>query len=318
MVFLSTIKKTNICAMRSHFTGKYISGINAFCKFEFLNPIFNFFRPKNKININLLNWCLTIIFFFTFCIPVYGIVKIDFFLTNEDLAPQIQLTKTATNINNTVPDPFVFTNVGDLITYEINVENIGTFDIYDLLITDVGATSDPTYKSGDTNRDGVLDVGETWIYEATYEVTQVDLYSGSFTNTATVKGLADPNNDGAGEAPVTDSDEETVNATQEASIAIVKTATQINGDAGITQYSTAGDVITYRITLANDGNVTVYSPAVSDPQATTGPAYVSGDLDGDGILDIGETWVYEATYEITQADLDAGSFHQYSHRQRRC
>ena len=34
-------------------------------------------------------------------------------------------------------------------------------------------------------------------------------------------------------------------------------------------YDAVGDVITYTITLTNDGNVTVYNPAVADPQATS-------------------------------------------------
>ena len=31
------------------------------------------------------------------------------------------------------------------------------------------------------------------------------------------------------------------------------------------------------------------------------------DTDGDGVLDVGETWIYTSTYAITQADIDAGS-----------
>ena len=32
----------------------------------------------------------------------------------------------------------------------------------------------------------------------------------------------------------------------------------------------------------------------------------SGD-DGDGILEVGEAWVYTATYNATQANIDAGT-----------
>ena len=30
----------------------------------------------------------------------------------------------------------------------------------------------------------------------------------------------------------------------------------------------------------------------------------SGDTDGDGRLDVGETWSYTGSYTVTQADLD--------------
>jgi uncharacterized repeat protein (TIGR01451 family) len=288
-------------------------------------------------------------------------------------------------------------------------------------VIDVQATTGPTYVSGDTGPVGILDVGETWVYEATYEITQADLDAGSFTNTATASGDADTNGDGTGDSPVNDTDNETVNADQSAGLTIVKTQTsgpdpvtaagdlleyeivvtntgnqtltnvtvsdqlpdgtagtlsgpvesistdgelnvgetwtytisytvsQDDIDAGTalvntasvvtdeiagptedtaeTQvvqtpsvsiskalepagqtYDSAGDIITYRITLLNDGNVTVYNPTVIDTLATTGPTYLSGDTDTDDILDVGETWLYEVTYEITQADLDTGSF----------
>ena len=33
---------------------------------------------------------------------------------------------------------------------------------------------------------------------------------------------------------------------------------------------------------------------------------VSGDTDADGQLDVDETWVFEGSYTVTQADMDAG------------
>jgi uncharacterized repeat protein (TIGR01451 family) len=44
---------------------------------------------------------------------------------------------------------------------------------------------------------------------------------------------------------------------------------------------------------------------VSDPYATTGPTFVSGDTDADGKLDVGETWSYTATHTVTQAEIDS-------------
>jgi hypothetical protein len=43
--------------------------------------------------------------------------------------------------------------------------------------------------SGDTNGDMSLDVNETWIYTATYAITQNDINTGNVTNQATVNAL---------------------------------------------------------------------------------------------------------------------------------
>ncbi|WP_322892264.1 hypothetical protein, partial [Yoonia sp. 76] len=140
-----------------------------------------------------------------------------------------------------------------------------------------------------------------WVYTATYVVTQADLDAGSFTNTATGTGAADRTGDGLGDTPLSETDTATATAAQDPSIAVVKTIT-----AGAS-YAAVGDVISYEITLANDGNVTVYTPVLGDPQATS-LTFVGGDAGTIGVLDVGETWVYTATYVVTQADLDAGSF----------
>ncbi|MFP5218931.1 MAG: hypothetical protein ACLGIG_04235, partial [Actinomycetes bacterium] len=65
-----------------------------------------------------------------------------------------------------------------------------------------------------------------------------------------------------------------------------------------------GDEVVYTVTVENDGNVTLSDVTVTDPLCT--PVYVSGD-DGDDLLQVEEVWTYECTYEITQADVDAGS-----------
>ena len=73
----------------------------------------------------------------------------------------------------------------------------------------------------------------------------------------------------------------------------------------------AGDVINYRITVDNTGNVTLTGITVTDTLDPTVTAVLDGgfnigDLDDDGNLDTNETWTYSASYMVTQADLDAG------------
>src|SRR4051812_36150936 len=53
------------------------------------------------------------------------------------------------------------------------------------------------------------------------------------------------------------------------------------------------------------GNITLTGVTVTDHNADVGSiAYVSGDTDADGKLDVGETWHYTATHTVTQAELD--------------
>ncbi len=68
-------------------------------------------------------------------------------------------------------------------------------------------------------------------------------------------------------------------------------------------YAYAGDTITYTYTVSNAGpdaacNVNVVDDLVSPV------TYVSGDDDGDGCIDPGETWIFTATYTVMVGDPD--------------
>jgi len=46
---------------------------------------------------------------------------------------------------------------------------------------------------------------------------------------------------------------------------------------------------------------------ITDAFATTGPTLTAGDINNPGVLDVGETWTYTATYTVTQNDINAGT-----------
>jgi uncharacterized repeat protein (TIGR01451 family) len=73
-------------------------------------------------------------------------------------------------------------------------------------------------------------------------------------------------------------------------------------------YDQVGDVLTYNIVVTNTGNVSISSIVVTDPTATSGPTYVSGDLGVAGTMEVGEVWNYTASHTVNQANLDAGSY----------
>src|SRR5207253_253592 len=68
----------------------------------------------------------------------------------------------------------------------------------------------------------------------------------------------------------------------------------------------AGDKVNYTITIQNTGNVTLHSVLVTDPGCAAAPAYVSGDGNLNGKLDVGETRAYSCSHTVTQAEIDAG------------
>ena len=73
----------------------------------------------------------------------------------------------------------------------------------------------------------------------------------------------------------------------------------------VSEVNGAGDVITYTVEVENTGNVTLTGITLaSDPDMVF--TLVSGDTDADGQLDVDETWVFEGSYTVTQADMDAG------------
>ena len=88
---------------------------------------------------------------------------------------------------------------------------------------------------------------------------------------------------------------------------IVKTGTLNDTDASGTD--TAGDKISYTLTVTNEGTVTLNTVVVTDPDADASPARVADtNGNGDAFLEIGETWNYTAVHTLTQAEIDAGTF----------
>src|SRR5699024_738428 len=69
-----------------------------------------------------------------------------------------------------------------------------------------------------------------------------------------------------------------------------------------------GDVVNYEFTVTNTGNVTMTGVEIDDP--LDGLSELDYAWNGDaGVLAPGETVVATATYELTQADIDAGIVH---------
>ncbi|PKA83670.1 putative repeat protein (TIGR01451 family)/gliding motility-associated-like protein [Ulvibacter sp. MAR_2010_11] len=210
---------------------------------------------------------------------------------------EISITKASTSATGNCIN---FTE-NDIISYTFVVTNEGDVDISNVVVTDPilgGVIAGPA--SGDTNNNGVLNVGEVWNYAANYSVTQLDIDNGSVVNTSEVNGTT-------ALGPVNDpSNQVTVLICQTPDIAIVKTNDQIPGQNNCVDLS-EGDTVTYTFTVTNEGNLSIDNVVVTDPlvglSVIAGP---TGDTGADGILGLTEVWTYTATYVVTQDDVDAG------------
>ena len=76
-------------------------------------------------------------------------------------------------------------------------------------------------------------------------------------------------------------------------------------DVDLTEVSAPG-TLTYTITVDNTGNVDLTNVVLTDVFAG-GATLTSGDTNTNSILETTETWVYTADYEVTQADINAGT-----------
>lgn len=183
--------------------------------------------------------------------------------------------------------------IGETILYTITAENSGNVTLSSVTISDALLGGDITTDCTFPTTTGVLDVGEVATCSSSYQVTQADIDAGDVVNTASADAT-DPAGD-----PVTDEIDDPVTTPlgQAPGFDVVKTATDIN-------FALPGDVVTYEYVVTNSGNTTITEPvAVSDNliSSVSCPALPVG-----GLLP-GASLTCDATYQVTQSNLDAGS-----------
>ncbi|MEM2738887.1 MAG: hypothetical protein QXK93_07880 [Candidatus Bathyarchaeia archaeon] len=142
-----------------------------------------------------------------------------------------------------------YAHVGDTITYTYKVTNNGPANATNVTVNDNKAGK-ATYVSGDTNNNNILEVGETWIFTASYTVLSTDPDPLNNTVTVTTETI----------------DSNSTNNRDSWTVDILHPAIDVIKSANATIIH-AGDWVKYNITVVNIGdcdlNVTLSDPLLS-------------------------------------------------------
>ena len=189
--------------------------------------------------------------------------------------------------------------VGNSVTWTYLVTNTGGLDLTNVVVTDnVLGTISNIIDMGDG--DGVLSPGETWVYSASGIAT-----AGAYQNTGRVDAFAAES-------------QQTVNDTDDsryfgfvAGINIEKATNGQDADevgSGPVLFVGQAAIYTYRVTSLADSQLT--NVVVIDDNGTPdntsddfSPTFLGGDIDGDGILDADEVWLYQAADVVDSVGL---------------
>ncbi len=187
----------------------------------------------------------------------------------------------------------LITAAGQIVPYTFIVTNTGNVTLTGITVSDPNVSPAPAYASGDTNSNGLLDVGESWTYTGSHTVTQAEIDTdgggdGDLDNTVT----ADSNETGP------DTDDLAIPIDQNPALDVVKNSTTILIDH-------AGQVVPYTFTVYNTGNVTLTGITVSDPNCDADPVLDVGDLNHNGLMEVTEIWIFTGSHTVTQEEIDS-------------
>ena len=246
------------------------------------------------------------------------------------------LAPTAAQDANSATAPVVVA-AGSTVVFSYAVRNTGSDALRDVVLVDdagtVGVPGDDfgpapvtitaggrVYNTGDSNKNGLLDRTETWLYSASRVAPE-----GAYTNIATVSATNarslgtlrddDPANLFGALARI--DIEKAINAADPAH----PTPAEDADSASQPLLLNLGTAITFSYLLRNTGNGALVVNALRDdaatptvagddftPAALLSGAFNVGDADRDNLLDVGETWRYSsvgttAGYTLAQSGL---------------
>ncbi len=204
----------------------------------------------------------------------------DTFSPTDPSSPHMKVEKTVTN----KPEDGKGYNVGEKITYDIKVTNDGNVTLNNVKVTDD--------LTGFSSMIAALAPGASETFNTEYTVTEADVIKGSVKNLAKAKAETDdpeePEIEGPGET-------ETPTASKDSHMTLVKTVTSIPANGS---YYVAGEKIEYKITVTNDGNLTLKDIVVKDEMTGLDEKITS--------LAPGAIKEFTTSHTVVEADMLAG------------
>lgn len=130
--------------------------------------------------------------------------------------------------------------------------------------------------------------GDSWTYQASYRVEESDICS-CIVNNATAKASGPCSNVSNSSGGVL------VKIIYEPGIDLEKISDKSGEEVDV------GDTITYTFFVANTGDVNLSNVSIEDDMVRY-VSYISGNDNGDDLLNPGEVWIYEGSYLVDQDD----------------
>jgi Prealbumin-like fold domain len=216
-------------------------------------------------------------------------------LTATDSANVIVLSP-AIQVDKYVDKDVIY--AGTEVRYDYEVYNLGEVPLVlapgqstgDVVVDD--KCGPVTYLGGDEGDDGVLDLDETWVFECSTSLMTDTTNVATATLTPQLGGRTGP--------PISSTDTRTVDVVAKG-IALTKS---VSGPGGVVQPDSAlavqaGTLVTYtyKVTTGAADTPMRLLDSVSDDRCDP-VTYVGGDADGDGLVDLDETWTFTCSQVI--------------------
>ena len=202
--------------------------------------------------------------------------------------PSMTITKKAT------PSPFGA--VGSTLAYSFDIKNTGNVTLSGI------AVSDPSLPTLSCTTPAITPgtIVTATCTGNTIPVTQAMVDAAHIQNTAAATAMKP---DGTAIPPTPPSSIDTPGPTQTPLIAVIKSVGTI-ADTNNSGRQDAGDIVNYKITVTNTGNVTLTNITVTDPKPS---ASVKGGPIASLAPGIPDNTTFTASYMLTQTDIDAGT-----------
>ncbi len=197
-----------------------------------------------------------------------------------------------------VPTPLALPTGTGPVTYNYTVWNVGGQQALDNVSVTDDKCSPVTYVSGDLNGNGKLDPHENWKYSCTTTLSTTTV------NTAIATGYSD------------DTYHQASIATAVATVVVAASTSTppltppliniVKVPSRLTPFPFGGGNVTYTYTVTNPGVVAMHNVIVADNKCSQ-VSYVSGDANGNNLLEPGEIWTYTCQTNVPVSTMNTAT-----------